>query len=50
MLILVAPSSVSHHSFSLSYILRIATVAKQTLAIGPFVLEESDADTNSSDR
>ena len=34
----------------LSYILRIATVAKQTLAIGPFVLEESDADTNSSDR
>ncbi|MFT4949648.1 MAG: hypothetical protein ACI9CA_001789 [Natronomonas sp.] len=26
----------------LSYILRIATVAKRTLAIGPFILRESD--------
>jgi hypothetical protein len=29
----------------LSYVLRIATVAKRTLAIGPFVLRESDRET-----
>lgn len=30
----------------LSYVLRIATVAKRTLAIGPFVLRETDRDTD----
>ena len=42
-----AAISVAPFAVLLAYILRIATITRRTLAIGPFVLRESERDTQS---